>query len=162
MKQGENVFTRSKRKDVEWCCGSRCVMAEAQIEGRKEEDLDSRANRVQREEGRTVGSTRVTVTAAAFERRCTLGGSRTKKTKTKTGFKKERREKIRTEHFSFHQYKGNSIKGKFFDFLYLFKHTLLTLVQQLAGMFSCSLKEYPLFNFDIPCSRQSNILGNSL
>lgn len=50
----------------------------------KEKDLDSRANRVQREEGGTVGSTRVTVTAAAFEQRGALGSSRTKKTRTET------------------------------------------------------------------------------
>lgn len=50
----------------------------------KEKDLDSRANRVQREEGGTVGGTRVTVTAAAFEQRGALGSRRTKKTRTKT------------------------------------------------------------------------------
>lgn len=61
------------------------------IEERKEKDLDSRANRVQREEGRTVGSTRVTVTAAAFKQRGTLGGRRTKKTRTKTCYKKNTR-----------------------------------------------------------------------
>lgn len=50
----------------------------------KKKDLDSRANRVQREEGGTVGSTRVTVTAAAFEQRGNLGSRRTKKTRAKT------------------------------------------------------------------------------
>lgn len=50
----------------------------------KKKDLDSRANRVQREEGGTVGSTRVTVTAVAFEERGTLGSRRTKKTRAKT------------------------------------------------------------------------------
>lgn len=67
---------------------SRCVVITGWIEERKEKDLDSRANRVQREEGRTVGSTRVTVTAAAFEQRGTLGSRRTKKTRTKTCYKK--------------------------------------------------------------------------
>lgn len=43
---------------------------------------------MQREEGRTVGSTRVTVTAAAFKQRGTLGGRRTKKKRTKTSYKK--------------------------------------------------------------------------
>lgn len=46
---------------------------------------------MQREEGRTVGSTRVTVTAAAFKQRGTLGGRRTKKTRTKTCYKKNKR-----------------------------------------------------------------------
>lgn len=45
---------------------------------------------MQREEGRTVGSTRVTVTAAAFKQRGTLGGRRTKKKRTKTSYKKTR------------------------------------------------------------------------
>lgn len=54
------------------------------VKEKKKKDLDSRANRVQREEGRAVGSTRVTVTAAAFEQRCTLGSRRTEKTRTKT------------------------------------------------------------------------------
>lgn len=46
---------------------------------------------MQREEGRTVGSTRVTVTAAAFEQRGALGSRRTEKTRTKTCYKKEGR-----------------------------------------------------------------------
>lgn len=44
---------------------------------------------MQREEGGAVGSTRVTVTAAAFEQRGTLGSRRTKKTRTKTCYKKQ-------------------------------------------------------------------------
>lgn len=76
-------------------CGSRYLVITGWIEERKEKDLDSRANRVQREEGRTVGSTRVTVTAAAFKQRGTLGSRRTKKTRTKTCYKK--REKRGTE-----------------------------------------------------------------
>lgn len=38
-----------------------------------------------------MGSTRVTVTAAAFEQRGTLGSRRTKKTRTKTCYKKNKR-----------------------------------------------------------------------
>lgn len=59
---------------------------------------------MQREEGRTVGSTRVTVTAAAFKQRGTLGSRRTKKTRTKTCYKNERiegqsNEEIQKEQF---------------------------------------------------------------
>lgn len=75
-----------KRKRGEGCVSINvCVMTGGLNRGKeKEKDLDSRANGVQREEGGTVGGTRVTVTAAAFERRGTLGGRRTKKTRTKT------------------------------------------------------------------------------
>lgn len=49
---------------------------------------------MQREEGRTVGSTRVTVTAAAFKQGGTLGGRRTKKKRTKTSYEEKNPKRV--------------------------------------------------------------------
>lgn len=46
---------------------------EEERERKREQNLNSRADRGQREVGGAVGRARVTVTAAAFKHRCTLG-----------------------------------------------------------------------------------------
>lgn len=51
-----------------------------ECEEEREQNLNSRADRGQREVGGAVGGARVTVTAAAFKHRCTLGGRTGQKT----------------------------------------------------------------------------------
>lgn len=59
--QGEESQRSSRRKSAGEC------------EEEREQNLNSRADRGQREVGGAVGGARVTVTAAAFKHRCTLG-----------------------------------------------------------------------------------------
>lgn len=63
--KGRESQRRSRKKSAGEC--------EEERERKREQNLNSRADRGQREVGGPVGRARVTVTAAAFKHRCTLG-----------------------------------------------------------------------------------------